>query len=239
MASILKADTVQTQSGSGTLSVGASGDTVNIAGTAGTGFPSSGFTRLHIPSAGTYTVLAGITKIVVEVQGAGGSGSRGTTGAKSMGGAGGGYAKKYLDVTVGDTMTVSIGTGGTSREASEGVGVAGGFSKFEPLSMTTPFSPDVVGNGGAGGNNSGFGASYTAVGGTGTGGDISIQGGNGQPAAVGYFAGGSFLGIAGKNQDATTATEAAGLGYGAGGGGGHNQNSGVGAPGVVIIWEYK
>jgi hypothetical protein len=57
MASILKADTVQTQTGSGTLSVGAAGDTVNIVGTAGSGFPG-GITWQSVQTTG-FTAVAG------------------------------------------------------------------------------------------------------------------------------------------------------------------------------------
>jgi hypothetical protein len=55
---------------------------------------------------GSWIVPAGVTKILVEIWGAGGGGS--THG----GGGGGGYAKAIFPVTPGDNITYTIGTGG-------------------------------------------------------------------------------------------------------------------------------
>ena len=53
---------------------GSAGEFLKTDGSGALSFASAagGFTRLHIPSSGAYTVPAGVTKIVVEVQGAGG-----------------------------------------------------------------------------------------------------------------------------------------------------------------------
>ena len=134
-------------------------------------------------------------------------------------------------------MTVTIGSAGTSVTAANTAGVAGGFSKFEPLSMTTPFSPDVVGNGGAGGVTSGWGVGST--GGTGTGGDINIQGSRGWMGGDGSAVGISFLGTPGASTSYAGGTDIQAYGYGAGGGGGYSQNSGAGSIGIVILYEYQ
>ena len=102
-----------------------------------------------------------ITKVVVEVQGAGGSGSAQVT--NYGGGAGGGFAKKLVDVSSVTASTISVGLAGAAIGAGGGVGNAGGISKWNDL-----VNVDVVGNGGAG-----RGASGDASGGAATGGDIT------------------------------------------------------------------
>ena len=197
---------------------------------------SSGFNSVQVfTSGGTWSKPTDITKVIVEVQGAGGSGSRGDTGAKTMGAGGGGYAKKFLDVTNIDTVTVAVGTGGTTITTT-GVGVAGGLSSFIKATGSGSFT-DIVGNGGAAGTNAGYGSGV--AGGTGTGGDINIQGGRGHVGGDGPVAGGSFLGTAGKNQEYGGPPAGDAAGYGAGGGGAYNQNSGVGGAGIIMVWEYK
>ena len=159
-----------------------------------------------------------ITKVVVEVQGAGGSGSAQVT--NYGGGAGGGFAKKLLDVSSVTASTISVGLAGAAIGAGGGVGNAGGISKWNDL-----VNVDVVGNGGAG-----RGASGDASGGAATGGDINITGGIGTTST----GGGAFYG--------SLAYEAgyAGQGYGSGGGNGYSSYaSGAGAGGIVIVWEYQ
>ena len=177
------------------------------------------------------------TKLVVEVQGAGGGGARGNTGATTMGAGGGGYARKFLDVTDIDTATVSVGTAGAASTGEPtGAGSAGGLSSFVKLAGSGSFT-DVIGNGGAAGNNNGYGIGV--AGGTATGGDMNIQGGRGQAGGDATPAGGSFLGVTAKANESYGNPNSDALGYGAGGGGGYNQHSGDGAPGIVIVWEYK
>ena len=195
----------------------------------------SGFSRYHIPTAGTYTVPAGVTKIIVECQGAGGSGAGAGSPAYGSGGSGGGYAKKALTVVAGDTMTVAVGTGGA--EASGGQhGTAGTVSSFTSLSGTS-FTA-VVGNGGGAGQ---YNANNNPAG-TGTGGDINIQGMRGGYQTGGQNQGGdSFLGI-GAHPFGTQAAANPSTGYGAGGHGGYAVTNAVGAAGrvgVVIVTEYK
>ena len=62
-------DAVEPEGASTVLTLGTVGDTVNIAGTAGTGFPSGGFDSYQVKTDSTaWTKPTGITKIVVEVQ---------------------------------------------------------------------------------------------------------------------------------------------------------------------------
>ena len=159
-----------------------------------------------------------ITKVVVEVQGAGGSGSAQVT--NYGGGAGGGFAKKLLDVSSVTASTISVGLAGAAIGGGGGVGNAGGLSKWNDL-----VNVDVVGNGGAG-----RGGSGDAAGGTATGGDINITGGLGTTSSGGA----TFYG------GLTTQAQYAGQGYGSGGGNGYSSYaSGAGAGGIVIVWEYQ
>ena len=161
---------------------------------------------------------AGITKVIVEVVGAGGSGSAQVTNYGA--GAAGGVAKKLVDVSSVTASTVTVGLGGAGLGAGGGVGNAGGLSSWADAINT-----DVVGNGGAG-----RGGSGDSSGGTATGGDINITGGKGYTGA----GGGIVYGSAGAQSSAL------GQGYGSGGGAGYSTvASGAGAPGIVIVWEYK
>lgn len=200
---------------------------------------AAGFINMEVYTAsGTWTKTDNNpTKIVVEVQGAGGSGSRHTASANVCSGAGGGYARKFLDVTDIDTVTVVVGAGGASQTSSDTAGIAGGLSSFIKATGSGSFT-NIVGNGGTGGIISGWGAG--PIGGTGTGGDLNIQGGRGWMGGDGTNGGGSFLGVQGVSTSYSTGVVLDGLGYGAGGGGAYTTaGSGVGAPGIVIVWEYK
>ena len=193
---------------------------------------------------GTYTVggtsngtagdegNASVTKIVVEVQGAGGSGNReDSTDNNNSAGGGGGYAKKFLDVTNISTVTVTVGDG-CPGQSNIAAGTAGGLSSFVKATGSGSFT-DVIGNGGAGGSTSSL---APAEGGTASGGDINIQGGVGSYNIQGHPAGGSILGNAGVSMQGTALTN--GRGYGAGGGSGRVATSGAGADGIILIWEY-
>jgi hypothetical protein len=67
-------------------------------------------------TSGNWTVPDGITKVVVEVWGAGGGGSQYGSGA------GGGYIKGNFTVTPGSSITFSIGTGGSGAASAANAG---------------------------------------------------------------------------------------------------------------------
>lgn len=75
-------------------------------------------------SQGVYSwrVPTGVTKILVEVWGAGGGAS------SAGGGGGGGYAQGIVSVSAGETYTASVGAGGTGSTSTGAVG--GGESYF-------------------------------------------------------------------------------------------------------------
>ena len=200
----------------------------------------SGLSSVQVfTSSGTWTRPTDVTKVIMEVQGAGGSGSYNTAENNNHGGGGGGYAKKFLDVSSISTSTITVGAGGAST-TSQGTGTAGGASSWADGTNT------ITGNGGAGGPT---GADVASLGGTGVGGDINIAGG----ATAGNYAYGDQGGSTPLGQGGHAAVGAASTvfyqiptGYGAGSGL-FNSSQGTttyddspqGGAGIVIVWEYK
>lgn len=78
---------------------------------------------------GTFTVPAGVTRVFVQVWGAGGGGAAGQWSA-GAGGSGGGYAQNWCQVTPGNTVTVTVGAGGVGETNSNGGATVGGNSSF-------------------------------------------------------------------------------------------------------------
>lgn len=131
--------------------------------------------------AGSRVVPSGVTSIDIEIWGGGASGTGGTIvewGA--AGGGAGGYSKRLNKaVTPGDTITFTIGSGGSQDLSPPGPSNAGGNTTCD--SMTA--------------NGGGAGDDFTAgTGGTASGGDTNTTGGN--------AAGGGFSANGGKGCDA-------------------------------------
>ncbi|MBI4376301.1 MAG: hypothetical protein HY549_07605, partial [Elusimicrobia bacterium] len=128
----------------------------------------------------SFTVPPGVTRLLVEVYGAGGGGGSGGN-AAGAGGAGG-VAVGLLTVSEGQVINGAIGAGGVAGNT----GATGGTSFFGTLSATGGLG------GRAGGGYSGLGA----PGGIGSGGAIIQKGGpggRGGYAGHGFSAGGSNL----------------------------------------------
>ena len=213
-----------------------SGATITNSGTA-TGFDSGLASVQVFTSSGTWTRPSGITKVIMEVQGAGGGGGLGSTssGDYNVNGAGGGYCKKFLDVSSISTSTITIGSGGTA--VAYGVLAAGGGGGD---SIWADGTNTVTAGGGDGGQTSS--THVVSVGGTATGGDINIVG---QSALTQAFAasGDSVLGFGGTwRANSSAAGTSDGKGYGGGGAtwsGYTTGGTGTGSQGIVIVWEYK
>ena len=225
----VKVDKISPRSGTA-FTLGDSGDTFTIpsgatianSGTA-TGF-SSGLNSVQtFTSSGTWTRPSGITKVIMEVQGAGASGSAVNY---AGGGGAGGYAKKLLDVSSISTSTITVGSGGTSPSLGAD-GNAGGNSSWADGTNT------ITGTGGA---TAGTSAYAVGLGGVPTGGDLNLQGGAGCSGVAGI----SFFGSRGAKDSAGSPDSSVSAGYGGGGlPGWSSYTGGLASPGIVIVWEYK
>ena len=199
---------------------------------------TSGLASMQVfTSSGTWTKPSGIRLVMVEVQGAGGAGTKGTTNGSRNSGGGGGYAKKLIDVSSISTATVTVGAGGVGSTTTHVTGTDGGNSIWSDGTNT------VTGFGGGAGV--GTNANYeTGLGGSATGGDLNVSGGAGGSSLGTDSGGGSFLGISPHTQYATT--RAGGLDGILGSGGSDVYSTypaaahgGHGGDGIVIVTEYK
>lgn len=217
------------------------------------GFLDQGKSIQEYTTAGTFTFTApktGKYKVTVIGGGGGGGGAKNsaTIYAAGGGGGGGGHAIKYVNLTAGQNVTVTVGSGGNGGIGAV-AGSNGSASSFGAYCSAT----------GGGGGNYGDGSTatnnYYGVGGIpggGTGGDINgygsngyiptitnptslTTGGNSGPGGSSYLSGGAatanngnglngILGSGGSGADATTSV----IGTYTGG------NGGVGT--IIIEW---
>lgn len=169
----------------------------------------SGMKYVQFGSSGTFTVPSGVTTLRVLVAGGGGGGS-GLQGyyGRYMNGGSGAYAEAIVDVTPGQSIAVTVGSGGNGGTGSNpGTATGGGTGG------TSSFGSFITCTGGQGGyyNTSGIyqGANGTVTLGTG--------------AKRVFRSGWSFAGTAGVGSDA-----GCGFGGAGAGGGGASGNSGTG-----------
>ena len=150
----------------------------------------------------SWVAPSGVTSVIVECWGAGGSGGSTSSGGVGGGGAGGSYViNQNVTVVPGTSYTVTVGAGGVASSTSSTDGTAGGNSQF--LS-TVP----VIANGGViGANATGTGVSNTAFGL----GGINTVGGSGGTVTIGGFGADAATSSGGKGGNG------AGPGGGAGG----------------------
>lgn len=175
----------------------------------------------YITAAGTFsfTVPENVFKVsaVTIGGGGGGSGGDGGRGETNNGGGGGGVAWGTIDVIPGETLTVIVGTGGST--ANGGAGGAGGTSNISRGATVL-----LSGSGGAGGAERTTG---TAAGGTSTGTARSGGGSGGNGGTGGGGGGGTGGGGAGGytanggNGGARASSGSDGAGGGGGGGSGY------------------
>jgi hypothetical protein len=214
-------------------------------------------------TSGTYTPTAGMDHCIVYATGGGGGGggadvgtSTDDVGVGGGGGAGGTAIEEYSAATIGASQIVTIGNAGTAGTTAGADGGVGGDTTFGAL-MTAPGGVGGVGSGTAAQN---VDATAGGAGGVPTGGDVNIEGGDGDNGIavifagdVGFASGGnggaSYWGGGGRGgavTGSTGTTEAgrAGTAYGSGGGGGANIETtagvagGAGKAGVIVIYEY-
>jgi hypothetical protein len=199
----------------------------------------------------TWTKPSNLIGIVVEmIGGGGGSGGIDGSGAGNVGvsgaGGGGAYLRKYYDASaLSATEAVVVGLGGTAGAATAGDGGNGGNSTFKAAT---------AGGGIGGAGRSGVTTSLAGAGGAGgtaSGGDLNIDGRAGTASRIvsgtvyQYNEGGSsFMGAGGAPQTSEGIGDS-GKNYGGGASGSVSLNTATnyagntGAPGLVIITEYR
>lgn len=180
----------------------------------------------------TFTIPTGVSALRITVVGAGGAGGGGGgTAAMGTGGGSGGAAISWLTgMTPGNTISVTVGTGGVGVSAANGG--AGGLSS---ISSGTQTITTVTANGGAGGVGNTAGLQNGGGGGSASNGSVNFIGASASPAistsvsascgASSLFGGGGAIGGGGGGAP------------GAGGGGSSTNPSagGNGANGIVIF----
>ena len=174
-----------------------------------------------LTSSQTFIVPDGIYKIKVTITGAGGGGYSGTY---NRGGGAGGTAIKYINVTPGQGIGVTIGAAGAANSNT-----TGGTSHFGSYCSAT---------GGYGAGSDGDYSDNSSRGGIGVNGDINAQGGSAQTHDGGIVAGSkggdSFWGGGARGKSNGRYYGEGGGNYGGGGGGG-TYTAGGGSNGVCVI----
>ncbi len=209
----------------------------------------------YIPTTGMKHCL-----VIATGGGGGGGGADGADTASASGGAGGGAGgtaiKYYTAAQIGANAAFAIGGGGTAGSATNGTdGGTGGATTFTPSGGGAALSA-AAGTFGNGGGVPTTGSSASGgLGGTPTGGDFNVPGGDGNGGtgrdvaalAVGGGGGNSFWGGGGRGATDTSgsvAGQAGGTNTGAGGGGAASVDTvtgaagGSGGAGVIFILEF-
>jgi len=120
----------------------------------------------------THNIPAGVTSVTVAVWGAGGGGGGSSiSGSGGNGGGGGGSTSATFNVTTGQTITYTVGTGGAGGAATGGTGGNGTLSSLTHI----PSATTLIGNPGTGGlgNAAALGIPINSGGGTASGGTNS------------------------------------------------------------------
>ena len=145
----------------------------------------AGSTSVQFTSSGTWTAPSGVSHVFISAVGGGGGGGGGSGGTSQSGGGGGSGAfidRVMVDVTPGNSYSVTVGDGGTGGTSTVD-GNNGTASSFVADNVTVSVNGGsggksyIVGTGGAGGTSSGTGydVSGTTPGSVGT----STAGGDG------------------------------------------------------------
>jgi hypothetical protein len=207
--------------------------------------------------ASTYNVPTGVRAILVECTGGGGGGGGCLTAITNAAGAGGGGGGAYAAAMIlnpAASYSVTVADGGAGGVAGANNGTVGADTTFNTSTVvakggsggiadTVAAGPRMGGLGGAGG------AASTSTGdikSTGEPGGLGIALAAAQTASgAGGIAAGGLGGGASSGNKNSTGAGAAGTQFGGGGAGGSiisggaSQAGGKGAPGVIVITEYR
>lgn len=164
---------------------------------------SAGVSSQAFTSTGTFTIPVGVTAVKVSIVGAGGGGSTAFSGCSADGGSGGagGSAITYLaSLTPGNTIAVTVGTGGAT-------GILASNGGSSSIASGTQTITTVTASGGTGGSSvvsgSGQGSGGSVTAGSPT---ISITGVSGSLYPVSPLFGGLSNGSGGRGNTVGTAT---------------------------------
>jgi hypothetical protein len=202
---------------------------------------AAGFNSVQIlTSSQTWNKPAGVTKVVVEVQGAGGGSSQGNGVQWGGNGGAGAYVKQFFDVSSITASAVVVGAGGAGG-TSPGTG---GTSSWDDTASGGSNTISCTGGVGAeyassGHNDGGAGGTATLSSATNS---YTINGQAGQTTYGQQSMGGnSPLGFGGTQKAYDSATPVAPVGYGSGGSSGLTPSGtgNAGTAGIVIVWEFK
>ena len=186
-------------------------------------------------ASGTWTKPTGCKTIKVTVVGGGGGGGNTTTSSSYSsggGGGGGGTSIQFIDVSAVSSVSVTVGSGGSSASS-------GGTSSFGAYCSAT---------GGGGGSTGGLRAA-AGTGGTGSGGalNFSASGAGAGSGPTGGGGGSSFFGGGAKDLILTSTGSSNGIAASAYGGGGSGaatfstnaaKTGGAGYQGIVVVEEF-
>lgn len=190
-----------------------------------------GLRCLVFTSSGVFVVPPRVYTVYVTMCGGGGGGGRGS--GYYGGGGAQCWIKQPVSVSPGDSITVTVGAGGTGKTSSDGNGTAGGTSSFGSLLSAAggaSASGAAGGDGGVAGQVNFVGSitdstdTYYRLSRSGSGGGCIL--GCGGLGGINY----------GKTSGSTpTASGAPGGKFGGGGAGAIGANASDGAPGIVIV----
>lgn len=212
--------------------------------------------KIIITSGTDYTPTAGTTDIYIWLQAGGGAGGSSDTAAVSAGAGGGGAAGQTVEISAGvddaTTYTIAIGAAGAAGAAGNNDGGDGGNTTITIDAVTYTAVGGKGGKGSAastGLSASLGGASQNVTQSAGVIYDSGMSGLNSLvmsgTAAVSGDGGASKFGAGAKGRNSQgTGGAATNLGYGGGGAGGCTLNGGaatqggVGAQGIIVIYEF-
>ena len=221
-----------------TIPAGAFPGAVLVSDTFGNGtwqFRPEGFSNFQVFNTnGTFTLSAGVKKIMIEVWGAGGGGGKGNGACSGGGGGAGGYGKGIFTTTV-SSLQVDVGVGGTG-----GTGSSSGTNGFGSCISTGAACTGTILISATGGLGASSPCSPISNGGNSTA-SLNISGGDGAASSNSDYShgGDAPLGGSGGKCGGAGADGGNGIAPGGGGGGGRifgSTKGGNGAPGRVIIW---
>lgn len=251
-ASVLTRTTILASSNAGAAVSLAAGTTqvwIDLPAAQIAGLVTGSLLAVRTLTAGAYTQTAGTNSAIFEIQGAGGAGggapaTNGVQISAAGGGGSGGYIKHYTTSLTGLTAVIGAagigvsGAGGSAGGATSIAGLTAGGGGGALAGGLAAIANGATGGGGAGGTASG--GSILNIPGSPGGGTLWLANetaffqSTGADAPLGA---GALPGVDSAGGHAT--------GFGAGGGGVLNgvssgdQAGGNGAPGTIIVWEYR